>query len=226
MSAGLGVTVMDQVGLAQKGGSVVTHVRVGAAPSAISSNTIGSGKTDLLLACDMMTAADIKNSPRYAAGRTHAVVNMEEQLIGQFALEPDMQFPSKELVDLLHAATKHQSLVDMSSIARRLLGDSIASNMFALGYSYQKGLVPLRQDSITRAIELNGVAVAFNLQAFEWGRRAAEDLDAVRSLIEPCHASSVGLEQGASDLVAGASDPLEEMIHDRAHRPVNPTVDL
>ena len=100
----------------------------------------------------MVTAADVKNSPRYKSGRTHAVVNLEQQYIGDFALDPDMQFPEKELLGVLQQTTEGQSLVDMSNIARSLLGDSIGSNMFSLGYAYQKGLIPLQDGSIMRAI--------------------------------------------------------------------------
>jgi indolepyruvate ferredoxin oxidoreductase len=65
------------------------------------------------------------------------------------------------------------------------MGDAIATNMFVLGYAYQKGWVPLAQASLTKAIELNGVAVEFNMKAFAWGRRAAVDLALVEKLATP-----------------------------------------
>ncbi|MEX0758647.1 MAG: DUF6537 domain-containing protein, partial [Tistlia sp.] len=51
-----------------------------------------------------------------------------------------------------------------------------------------KGLVPISGAAIDQAIDLNGVAVSFNKQAFLWGRRAAEDLAAVEKLALPAEA--------------------------------------
>jgi indolepyruvate ferredoxin oxidoreductase len=75
--------------------------------------------------------------------------------------------------------------VDATELATGLMGDSIATNMFVLGYAYQKGLVPLGHATIEQAIELNGAAVPMNLAAFRWGRRAAADRAAVAQLIAP-----------------------------------------
>ena len=83
-------------------------------------------------------------------------------------------------------------MLDAQRLAKELLGDAIASNMFMLGAAWQKGLVPLRRAAIERAIELNGVAIEANKQAFEWGRRAAHDLGDVERLAarsEPAAAS-------------------------------------
>ncbi len=73
-------------------------------------------------------------------------------------------------------------LVDASRLARRLLGDAIGANLLMVGYAWQKGLLPLSREAIERAIEINGVAVAFNKAAFLWGRRAAHDLAAVEAV--------------------------------------------
>src|SRR5690606_4992315 len=91
------------------------------------------------------------------------------------------------LMEMISEATGREAaeFISASRIATGLLGDSIASNLFMLGYAWQKGLVPLTHESLIKAIELNGVAVAFNKQAFLWGRRAAEDLAAVEKLALP-----------------------------------------
>src|SRR5262249_689938 len=94
-----------------------------------------------------------------------------------------------------------------AEIATALMGDSIATNMFMLGYAWQKGWVPLTRLAIERAIELNGVAVAFNQQSFLWGRRAAVDLERVRRLAIP--AAVIPIEQHFSR-------NLEELVERRA----------
>jgi indolepyruvate ferredoxin oxidoreductase len=93
-----------------------------------------------------------------------------------------MQFPLKEMLDAIGLALNHKNLdvVDATSIATQLMGDSIATNLFVLGYAWQKGLVPVSLEALMRAIELNGAAVDMNKTAFGWGRLAAHDLKAVR----------------------------------------------
>src|SRR5262249_40204459 len=97
--------------------------------------------------------------------------------------------------------------VPAAEIATALMGDSIATNMFMLGYAWQKGWVPLSREAIERAIELNGVAVAFNQQSFLWGRRAAVDLERVRRIAIP--AEVIPIEQHFSR-------NLEELVERRA----------
>ena len=73
-----------------------------------------------------------------------------------------------------------RSAVDAGTIATTLMGDSIATNMFMLGYAWQRGWVPLSEAALLKAIELNGVSVDFNQQSFAWGRLAAHDIDALQ----------------------------------------------
>jgi indolepyruvate ferredoxin oxidoreductase len=75
--------------------------------------------------------------------------------------------------------------VAATELATGLMGDAIATNMFMLGYAYQKGWVPLSGAALERAIELNGVAVEFNRRSFLWGRRAAVDPERVRRIAAP-----------------------------------------
>ncbi len=184
---GKGVTVLDMTGLAQKGGSVVSHVRLANKPEDIHAVRIAAGAADLMLACDMVTASGYENMAKVSAGRTVAVVNTHEQMNGHFAHTPDMTFPAHKIRETLRSAAGDNSshFVDATRIATQLLGDSIASNLFMLGYAWQLGLVPLSHESIEKAVELNAVAVGFNKQAFLWGRRAAHDPDSVAKLAEP-----------------------------------------
>ena len=184
---GKGATVLDQLGMAQKGGAVISHVRIGASPEALHAVRLGAGGADLLLGCDLVVSGGADALARLEPGRSRAVVNTHETITGDFTRRPDLAFPGHTLRLAVEAAAGAEAcdFVEASAIATSLMGDSIATNMFMLGYAYQKGLVPLGHESIERAIELNGAAVAMNLAAFRWGRRAAHDRAAVEKLVTP-----------------------------------------
>ena len=178
---GKGASVLDQTGLAQKGGAVTTHVRVAAQPDDIHAVRIAAGEADLVLGCDMVVVNDYWALSKIRADRTQVVLNGYEAMPGTFTMNPNMQFPHQGIVDAISTALGGRApmQVDATEIATALMGDSIASNLFMLGYAWQKGLVPISFDALNRAIELNGAAVKMNQQAFAWGRLAAENLDAV-----------------------------------------------
>jgi indolepyruvate ferredoxin oxidoreductase len=176
-----GATVLDQTGLAQKGGAVTTHIRIAQKPSDIHAVRIAAGEADLVLGCDMVVVNDYWALSKIRAGRSQVVLNSYQAMPGTFTMNPNMQFPHDGIVNAVRTALggAEPLQVDATDIATRLLGDSIASNLFMLGYAWQKGLVPISLDAIMRAVELNGAAVKMNQQAFAWGRLAAENLDAV-----------------------------------------------
>ena len=183
---GKGVSVLDMTGMSQKNGSVTSHVRIAARPDAIRAQRIATGEADLVLGCDMLTAGAHDAIAKMRAGRTHAVINTHEQPTGHFARQPDWQFPSSEVKALIDESVDgYVDYVDATKLATALMGDSIATNLFMLGFAYQKGLLPLSQAALMRAIELNGVAIAANQKAFLWGRRAAVDLKAVERAAIP-----------------------------------------
>jgi indolepyruvate ferredoxin oxidoreductase len=177
-----GATVLDQTGLAQKGGAVTTHVRIANQPSDIHAVRIAAGEADLVLGCDMVVVNDYWALSKIRAGRSQVVLNTWQAMPGGFTMQPDMQFPTAGILDAVRTALggAEPLQVEASQLATALLGDSIAANLFMLGYAWQRGLVPLSFESIDRAIELNGAAVKMNQQAFGWGRLAAVDPDAVR----------------------------------------------
>ncbi|MBT7944387.1 MAG: indolepyruvate ferredoxin oxidoreductase family protein, partial [Alphaproteobacteria bacterium] len=125
-------------------------------------------------------------------GKTSAIVNANRTMTTDFTHDPDLEFPEQGFHDALMAATGPGSIqfVDATQLALTLLGDAIAANMFLVGFAYQNGLLPVSAEAIDRALELNGVAVDFNKQAFLWGRRAAFDPDAVARLVQPEKADS------------------------------------
>lgn len=184
---GKGVSVLDMAGLAQKGGAVISHIRIAKRPEDIHAVRIASGSAKLMLACDMVTAASVEGLSKVSKEETTAIVNTQETMTGAFTSNPDLPFPGAVFKDALRTAAGENSthFIDASRIATNLLGDSIASNLFMLGYAIQKGQLPLSLEAVEQAIELNAVAVDFNKQALLWGRRAAHDLTSVEKLAMP-----------------------------------------
>ena len=183
---GKGVSVLDMTGMSQKNGSVSSHVRIAITPEAIRAQRIATGEADLVLGCDMLTSGAHDAISKMRAGRTHAVINTHQQPSGHFARQPDWQFPTDDVKALIDESVAGRSdYVDATRLATTLMGDAIATNLFMLGFAYQRGLLPLSSAALMRAIELNGVAIDANQQAFLWGRRAAVDLKAVERIASP-----------------------------------------
>jgi indolepyruvate ferredoxin oxidoreductase len=178
---GRGSTVLDQTGLAQKGGAVTTHIRIAKTPDDIHAVRIAAGEADLVLGCDMVVVNDYWALSKVRAGRSQVVINTYEAMPGTFTTRPDMQFPAADIVQAISQALGGQPplQIDATQLATALMGDAIASNLFMLGYAWQRGLVPLSFESLMRAVELNGAAVEMNKTAFAWGRLAAIDPEAV-----------------------------------------------
>ncbi|KAF1700794.1 indolepyruvate ferredoxin oxidoreductase family protein [Pseudoxanthomonas suwonensis] len=178
---GKGATVLDQTGLAQKGGAVTTHVRLARRPADIHAVRIAAGEADLVLGCDMVVVNDYWALSKVRAERSEVVLNTYEAMPGSFTTRPDLHFPAAEIIAGVKLALggREPRLLDATQLATALLGDAIATNLFMLGYAWQLGLVPLSEGALMRAIELNGAAVEMNKQAFAWGRLAAVDPDAV-----------------------------------------------
>jgi len=200
---GKGVSVLDMTGMSQKNGSVTSHVRLAARPEAIRAQRIATGEANLVLGCDMLTAGGQDAISKMRPGRTHAVINTYEQPVGPFAKDPDWTFPSAEVRSLIEeSAGQPVDFINASRIATALMGDSIATNLFMLGYAWQRGRIPLAENAILKAIELNGVAIKANRQAFLWGRRAAADIDAVTRIALPPKPVVVSLPQSLDTLLA------------------------
>ena len=179
---GLFSSNLDLTGLSQKYGAVTAHVRIARTPDALHATRIASGEADVLIGCDLIVAAGDECISKLNAS-SRAVISADLTPTADFARNPNWSVDADALIERLQTALGDKAFVlDAQRLAQDLLGDPIASNMFMLGAAWQKGMVPLRRAAIDRAIELNGVAVATNKQAFEWGRRAAHDLASVEAL--------------------------------------------
>jgi indolepyruvate ferredoxin oxidoreductase len=203
-----GCTILDMTGLAQKGGAVYSHVRIARRPEEIHAVRIAAGGAHLLLGCDLVVAASADALSKLQSGHSRAIVNSHETITGDFARNPDLTFPSRDLKHSIAEATgaDNAEFIDATRVATGLFGDSIASNLFMLGFAYQRGTVPLSADALERAIELNGVAVEFNQRAFRWGRRAA---------IDPALVEARATRRGAVPETHLLSETLEQLIDRR-----------
>ncbi len=184
---GKGAGVIDMAGLAQKGGAVYSHIRIANTPDEIHAIRVAAGSADLVLGGDSVVAGTKKVLGAIKAGHTRVVVNTAEFLPGDFTRNADFSLPTERLKRAISvAAGPGQShFVDASRLTTALLGNSIGSNMFMLGYAYQAGALPLSAEAIEKAIEMNGEAVAMNVAAFRYGRRAAVDPAALEALVKP-----------------------------------------
>jgi len=199
---GKGTSALDMTGMSQKNGAVTSHVRIAKSPDQIRAQRIAAGEADLILGCDMLTAGASDALGKTRAGRTVAVINTHQQPTGQFAQNADWQFPAERIRSLINEAVEDQAhFLDATRIATALMGDSIATNLFMLGFAFQKSLIPVGETALMRAIELNGVAIEANKQAFLWGRRAAFDLAAVERVTAPASAIVVKLPETLDKLV-------------------------
>lgn len=204
---GKGCATMNQTGLAQKFGSVVSHVRVGKNQQAINAVRIPAGDADLLMGCDLVVAAGDEAMAKANVERSFAVVNSYEAATAEFITNPDAEFPAASMRTIIQEEVGPDKafFIDATAIASALLGDAMASNLFLLGYAYQKGLVPVGAEALERAIELNNVAVDFNKQAFWWGRHAAHDHQAV-------------IARAAVPVAVKALEDLDDILNDRYQR--------
>jgi indolepyruvate ferredoxin oxidoreductase len=198
--------VLDFTGLAQKNGAVLSHVRVADKPETLHAPRVADGACDLLLGCDMVVAASDEAVSKVQRGATHAVVNNHMMPTAAFTLNPDMDFRTRRLAEIVREAAG-DNLTDFlpaTELATALTGDSIATNVFMLGYAFQRGLLPVGAEALGRAIELNGVAVEGNKRTFALGRLAAHD----RAIVE----KAAGL---AAEPEVAAPESLDDVVEKR-----------
>src|SRR6267143_2122264 len=194
---GKGVSVLDMSGLAQKYGAVMSHVRVAARPEDLHAARLDTGGAHLVIGCDLVVSASTEAIAKMAPSRTHAVVNANVTPTAEFVRNPNWKLPGSDLQgDIAEACGGNADFVPATEMATGLMGDAIATNMFMLGYAYQKGWIPVAATSLERAIELNGVAIEFNRKSFLWGRRAALDQERVQRIATP--AAVIPIEQHLS----------------------------
>ena len=184
--SGIASSTLDNTGLAQKGGSVMSHLRMAGTRDLLRSPRIVTGRANLLMACDSIVAASADAIDLQRNDRTAAVINTHMTPVADFVRSRDIDFREAAVQKQLDDSTREDMRfrVPATDLAAALMGDSIANNIFVLGYTWQKGLIPIAREHIEEAIRLNGVAIDFNLRAFFWGRMAAHDVDAVVNVLK------------------------------------------
>lgn len=174
---GMGVSVLDISGLAQRNGPVTSHVRLTRGEPGRHAARIPEGTANVVLGCDLVVSAGGENLAKMAHGRTKVIYNSFVAPTSAFATNPDLDLGPDRLAEIIERKVGADSLsdIDATRIALAQLGDAIGANMLLVGHAWQKGLIPLSLESLEGAIRLNGAAVDLNLAAFRLGRIAAID---------------------------------------------------
>jgi indolepyruvate ferredoxin oxidoreductase len=193
--------ILDMSGLAQKGGAVLSHVRLSEHTADVTCSRIVTGTADLVIAADEVVAVAKETIMLCESSRTHGVINTHLIPIADFIMNRDFNFRSGQVNAVLETALrKDSSFFDFTKPAEILLGDSIATNMMMMGFAYQKGLLPLTAAAIEQAIEINGVGIKMNTQAFQLGRLAAVDPARLAGMMKGQDASVAPKTQDAMSL--------------------------
>ncbi len=201
---GKGCSTLDMAGMAQKGGPVTTHLRFAPQPADLHAVRISTRAADVVLGCDLVVAAGKEALSVIGKGRTRVVLNSQETITGAFIRDPDFKVQGFGLADIVRdvAGREQVETVAATQLATSLLGDSIATNLFMVGYAWQRGLIPVAAASIDRAIALNGAAVELNRTAFRLGRLAAADPAAIEALMPGKKADATPRPQSLDEIVA------------------------
>ncbi len=204
---GRSASVLDFMGFAQKGGAVLSFVRLADRPQQLHQVRIDAQQADALLACDLVVGASAEALSTLRQGRTRVLANVHAVPVASQLRDPDADLRVPLLLDKLQQAAGAGRLetLDAQALAGDFLGDTIAANILALGWAWQRGLVPVGLEALQRAIALNGVAVADNQLAFSLGRLAAEDPGALAQLRQAPAPVGAALPQDA---------PLAQLVRD------------
>ena len=175
---GKGVSVLDHMGFAQKFGTVLSHLRLASRPELLNQVHIEQGAADALIGCDLV-ASTAPKAGAMLGRQTQAVVNTAELPTADFVLHRDATVGGGQRLGVLGAAVARMQTLSANQIAEHFLGDTLYANVAMLGFAWQQGLVPVSLAALVRAIELNGVEIEKNRRAFDLGRIAAVDPEAI-----------------------------------------------
>jgi indolepyruvate ferredoxin oxidoreductase len=182
---GKACSIYDMTGLSQKNGAVYSHLRVAQDPQDLSAQRIGAGEADLILGFDLVASLAGDAVQTYSRGRTRLVGNSAVQATAAFQFDRDLQIDVPQVESQILARTGEDMawFADATNLALKLMGDTIGSNMFMVGYAAQLGLLPVSVAALEKAIDLNGNAVSFNLTALSLGRLFAHSPDKVLEML-------------------------------------------
>ena len=195
-----GASELDFMGFAQKFGPVLSYLRIGEQPADINQVRIEPARADALIGCDLVVSSSPKASITYQKDHTRALINTAEMLTGDFVMHRDASLNAAERVVAIEDAIGQERVatIDANELARRLMGDTIYANIMMVGCAWQRGLIPVSLDALQRAIELNGIKIDENKQAFAWGRIAAVNADAISDLLGE---TGAGIEESLDEMI-------------------------
>ncbi len=206
---GLQASVYDMTGMSQKNGAVLSHLRIATGSTPISSQTVGVGEAQVVIAFDMVAALS-DDSFRTMSADTRFLGNSRVQVTPAFNFNPDERIDTGFITRKVEGrvGAHNMAQVDATGVALALCGDAIAANFFMVGVALQKGWLPVSLEALQRAVELNGVQVPFNLDAIRLGRLWAHSPQTVDRLLQ---------DNGYRPPVVQAMT-LDELIADRIQR--------
>ncbi|MDH5538008.1 MAG: indolepyruvate ferredoxin oxidoreductase family protein [Rhizobacter sp.] len=206
---GKSASVLDFMGFAQKGGAVLAFVRMADTPERLNQVRIDVQQADAILAGDIVVGASPEALQAVRRDRTRVLANLHEIPVAELQKNPDADLKTQLLLDKLKfvAGDDFVETFDAQTMVEDFLGDTIASNIFALGYAWQRGMIPLSLEALMKAMELNAVAVDDNQLAFSLGRLAADDPQACEAL-RTAHAPSVAPDTSVDAVIASSVEQL------------------
>ncbi len=209
---GHSASVLDFMGFAQKGGAVMSFVRLADVPGRLNQVRIDTQQADAVLACDTVVAAQAEALGTVRHGRTRILANLHETPVAESLKNPDASLQTEALLAKLRFAAGDERVetFDAQRLAEDFLGDTVSANIVALGYAWQRGLVPVGLVALRRAIELNGVAVPANQAALSLGRLAAADPGACAALLGDALRPAPAHPDTLDELIARAMSQLTQ----------------
>lgn len=204
--------ILDMAGLAQKGGAVLSHVRISHPERPFAAPRIAVGSADLLLGADSVVASSTDSIVLCNTIRTNAVVNARITPVSDFVRMRDFDFHEASVEKLVEQNVRNRDhFHNFSDLATALTGAEIGANMMMLGYAWQQGLIPVGREAIEQAVTLNGVAVKANNAAFNWGRLLAHDAAAVLAAAGPAKtATRSETDMTTDDIIAHRAGNLQK----------------
>ncbi|GAA1009595.1 indolepyruvate ferredoxin oxidoreductase family protein [Nocardiopsis tropica] len=185
---------VDMTGMAQKGGAVVSDVKVSAGYVEQAAK-VASGDCDVYLSCDGLVGVDPANLKVASPERTTSIVSTTKVPTGAMVIDTAVGYPDQGSIhEAIDRASLRSVYLDPGALTLALFGDEQYANMFMVGAAFQTGALPITSASIERAIELNGVAVDKNLQAFRRGRQSVADAAGVTAAIDALHPAPAPVE--------------------------------
>jgi indolepyruvate ferredoxin oxidoreductase len=206
-----GASVLDFMGFAQKFGPVLSYIRLAETPGQLNQVRIDTERADALIGCDLVVSSSPKASSTYRAGHTRAVLNTAQMSTADFVKYRDANLKADERVEAIAQVVGRDNLstVAANHLSARLLGNTIYANVLMLGFAWQKGLLPVSLKALLRAIELNGVDVEKNRDAFGWGRIAAADYAYVTTSMSEAPDASVPQSESLDSMISRRARFLE-----------------